>query len=226
MSVRLLSFPLVAVTVAAGVWVAGGLISNDFRTSAALIATWMLLAAAACVAVAIRRPRLRVPVLAGYALSAGVIGAYLALGTLHERVVHERVFVGRPAAVAGATDAVGAGPVKAAVAAPVELARGRLRPGEHRTTGVVSVVRLRDGSRYLTLRDFATAAGPDLRVRLVPGATLDGAARGNVDLGALKGNRGDQQYRLPAGAPVVGRSVVIWCRAFSAPFGAARLAAA
>jgi hypothetical protein len=84
-------------------------------------------------------------------------------------------------------------------------------------------VRVRGGRRYLTLTSFATSAGPDLRVRLVPGDTLDGGAPGAVDLGALKGNKGDQQYRLPAGTAVRGHSVVIWCRAFSAPFGGARL---
>jgi Electron transfer DM13 len=215
MTARLLAFPIVAVTVAAGVWVAGGMITNDFRTSAALIAAWMLAAAAACLVVAVKRPRLRVPVLAGFLLSAGVIGGYLALGTLHDRVVHERVVVGRPAR-----------PVGESPAGPVELARGRLRSGEHRTVGVAAVVRLPDGTRYLTLRGFATSPGPDLRVRLVPGGGDDGAARGNVDLGGLKGNRGDQQYRLGARAAVAGRSVVIWCRAFSAPFGVARLAPA
>src|SRR5919206_5381947 len=111
---RLLSFPFVAVTVAAGVWVAGGVITNDFRTSAALIASWMLIAALACLVVAVKRPRLRVPVIAGFLISAGVIGGYLALGTLRDRVVHERVVVGRPAAAA------------APRRAPVELARGRL----------------------------------------------------------------------------------------------------
>jgi hypothetical protein len=215
MTARLLILPVVAVTVVAGVWVAGGLITNDFRTSAALIAAWMSVAAGACLVVAVKRPRLRAPVLAGFLISAGVIGGYLALGTLRDRVVDERVVVGRPARAAGEPPAV-----------PVELARGRLRSGEHRTVGVVAVVRLTDGTRYLTLRGFATSPGPDLRVRLVPGAGDDGAARGNVDLGGLKGNRGDQQYRLPAGVAVAGRSVIIWCRAFSAPFGVARLAPA
>jgi hypothetical protein len=45
-----------------------------------------------------------------------------------------------------------------------------------------------------------------------------------VDLGGLKGNRGDQQYEIPAGVRVSGRTLVIWCRAFSAAFGSARLA--
>jgi Electron transfer DM13 len=216
MTARLLAFPIVAVTVAAGVWVAGGMITNDFRTSAALIAAWMLAAAAACLVVAVKRPRLRVPVLAGFLLSAGVIGGYLALGTLRDRVAHERVVVGRAARTAGGESHAG----------PVELARGRLRSGEHRTVGVAAVVRLPDGTRYLTLRGFATSPGPDLRVRLVPDGGDDGAARGNVDLGGLKGNRGNQQYRLRARVAVAGRSVVIWCRAFSAPFGVARLAPA
>ena len=51
------------------------------------------------------------------------------------------------------------------------------------------------GTRYLTLTRFSTSPGPDLRVRLGSGA----------DLGALKGNRGDQQYRVPAGVAVEGR---------------------
>jgi hypothetical protein len=61
-------------------------------------------------------------------------------------------------------------------------------------------------------------------VRLVPGDSQDGGAAGAVDLGALKGNRGNQQYRIPGDVRVAGNSVVIWCRAFSAPFGSARLA--
>jgi Electron transfer DM13 len=210
MTARLLSFPLVAVTVAAGVWVAGGRITDDFRTSAALITGWMLAAAIACLAVAVRWRAVRVPVIAGFVGSAGAIGAFLALTTLRDRVVHERVFVGRPAA-------------SVAVRGPVELTRGRLRSGEHRTVGVAAVVRLPNDTRYLTLRGFSTAPGPDLRVRLVPGAGDDGAAPGNIDLGGLKGNRGDQQYELPARAVVAGHSVVIWCRAFSAAFGFAPL---
>ena len=87
-------------------------------------------------------------------------------------------------------------------------------------------MRLADGRRFLTLTAFTTSRGPDLRVRLVPGDSSDGGAKGAVDLGALKGNRGDQQYRLPAGVQLAGRSVVVWCRAFSAPFGSASLRAA
>jgi hypothetical protein len=99
--------------------------------------------------------------------------------------------------------------------AVVTVSRGRFVSGEHETRGVASVVRKRDGRRFLTLTGFDTSPGPDLRVRVGPA---------KVDLGALKGNRGDQQYSIPHGTRVT--SVVIWCRAFSASFGAAQLGAA
>jgi hypothetical protein len=62
-----------------------------------------------------------------------------------------------------------------------------------------------------------------LRVRLAPDGSFDGGTDGAVDLGALKGNRGDQQYAVPAGVEIARRTVVIWCRAFSVPFGSVRL---
>ena len=46
-----------------------------------------------------------------------------------------------------------------------------------------------------------------------------------MDLGALKGNRGNQQYRVPGDVDTARYStVVVWCRAFSVPFTSARLA--
>ena len=89
------------------------------------------------------------------------------------------------------------------------------------------MVRVRGGERKLTLTRFSTSAGPDLRVRLVPGDGSDGDADGARDLGALKGNRGNQQYDIPADIDLGRhRSVLIWCRAFSAGFAKASLAPA
>jgi len=197
---QLLAFPVVAVTVLAGVWVAGGVISDDFRTSMALTAVWFAGSGAACLLVARRWRALRIPVVAAFVVTAGATGAFLGLTTLRDRVAHERVITAAP-----------------------ELARGRFRSHEHATAGVARVVRAADGRRFLTLTSFSTSPGPDLRVRLVPGGSIDGGADGAVDLGGLKGNRGDQQYAIPRGADVSDRTVVIWCRAFSAPFGSAML---
>ena len=50
---------------------------------------------------------------------------------------------------------------------------------------------------------------------------------GFVDLGALKGNIGDQNYDVPASLDLAKyRAVSIWCRRFSVNFGAAPLAEA
>jgi hypothetical protein len=212
----LLSIPCVVAVVVAGVWLTGGVISDDFHTSMALTAIWFALAGAVCVAIGLRSRPFRLPVLGAYLATAALIGGYLGLSTLRDRVVDERVVT--------ASAAPASAPARGrAEARNVQLAVGRFRSHEHETNGTARVVRLPDGRRFLTLTRFATSAGPDLRVRLVPGDTSDGGASGSVDLGALKGNRGDQQYELPRRAAVAGRTVVIWCRAFSAPFGSAPL---
>ena len=209
----LAAVPVVAAIVVAGVWVAGGVLSNDFRTSMALTAIWFALAGTACLLIGRRWRPLRLPVLAAFVLTAGAGGGYLAATTVRDRTVHERVITAAP------PQSVGQGQPRG----PIELASGRFRSHEHPTAGTARVVRSSAGRRFLTLTSFSTSPGPDLRVRLVPGDSFDGGADGAIDLGALKGNRGDQQYRVPSRVNVEGRTVVIWCRAFSAPFGSARL---
>ena len=97
---RLLALLATAALVALGVWVTGGLISDDFRVSMGLTAAWLAICAAGCAVVAWRVRPLRVPVLLGYALSATAIGLYLGATTLRERVVDERVVTGAPAIAA------------------------------------------------------------------------------------------------------------------------------
>ncbi len=81
-------------------------------------------------------------------------------------------------------------------------------------------MRLANGEHRLTLTGFDTDNGPDLRVYLGPEASGD-SVDGAMD---LKGNRGDQEYVLPADFnPTDFGQVIIWCRAFSVSFGAATL---
>jgi Electron transfer DM13 len=218
---------LAAAATVAGVWIAGGVITNDFRLSMALTALWFALAAAASLASFKAGRSIGIPLLAGYLIAAIVTGGYLAATTLRDRVVDETVVTGTPAS---AMPAAPADPEDLAEPKPepvnVEESRGTFTAGEHATTGIARTVRLaRDGRRVLTLTGFETAAGPDLRVRVVPGDGTDGNAGGAIDLGALKGNRGDQQYDLPDGLRPGRHTVLIWCRAFSALFGSARLKA-
>ncbi|MFN8039078.1 MAG: DM13 domain-containing protein [Acidimicrobiales bacterium] len=96
----------------------------------------------------------------------------------------------------------------------------------HPTSGQVRLVPTADGS-VVRIEGLDTDNGPDLVVHLVP-ATADAAnaalGEGALDLGPLKGNVGNQNYVVPAGTDLSRyRSVVIWCRRFAVPFGAAPL---
>jgi hypothetical protein len=179
---RLLIVPVVAVIVLAGVWVSGGLISEDFRTSMGLTAIWFAISGAACLLVARRWRPLRVPVVMAVVLTAGATGAYLGLTTLRDRVVHERVITATAAPHAGSAQTS---------RGPLELAEGSFRSHEHETVGKARIVRGADGRRFLTLTSFSTSPGPDLRVRLVPGDSAAGGAAGSVDLGPAEHRRTD-----------------------------------
>ena len=114
---------------------------------------------------------------------------------------------------------------------PVKLTSGRFHKNAHETTGLAAIYRLADGHRVLRLTEFSTSNGPDVRVYLVAAGDVqsEDAAKqaGFVDLGALKGNIGDQNYDVPADLDLNKyRAVSIWCRRFSVNFGAAPLAAA
>ncbi len=114
-------------------------------------------------------------------------------------------------------------------AEPVELARGTFISREHETTGTARVLRLADGQQILRLEGFETSNGPALFVYLSqnPADGEDGLFDDDyLDLGALKGNVGDQNYGIPAEVDPLGyTSVVVWCDRFSVSFGAADILA-
>jgi hypothetical protein len=208
----------VVVVVLAGIWVSGGLITNDFALAMALTAVWMGIAAAGCLLVAWRRPRLRVPVLGAYLLTALVVGIYLGRSTILDDEVNERVVRVSPP-VGGGQAAASERPRN------VLLARGTFEDVAHSVTGTATAIRRGSGGNVLTLTGFEVDNGPDLRVYLVAGPARDESEVDDFeDLGALKGNKGDQQYDIPRGLDL-GRysTVVIWCRAFSVNFARAPL---
>jgi hypothetical protein len=122
----------------------------------------------------------------------------------------------------------------AAAAAPAKtshaLSSGRFQSIAHGTMGTATVHQLPNNKRVLRLSGgFATSNGPDLRVYLVAAktATNDASVKqaGFLDLGRLKGNRGDQNYALPDGVDLARYGAVsIWCRRFGVNFAAASLA--
>jgi hypothetical protein len=113
---------------------------------------------------------------------------------------------------------------------PQPLYTGRLEGAAHQTTGRATIYRASDAKRYLRLTDFSTSNGPDVHVLL---ARSDDAnltqdiVKGQLDsveLGSLKGNRGDQNYDLPPSVDLQKyNAAVIYCERFHAVFGLARL---
>lgn len=116
-------------------------------------------------------------------------------------------------------------------AGPAPLASGALISHEHATSGTVRILRLPDGSRILRLDNLDTSNGPDLHVWITDAPVIRGSSGWHVfddgahlDLGRLKGNKGSQNYSLPAEVDLRRyASVTIWCDRFNVSFGAAQL---
>lgn len=122
-------------------------------------------------------------------------------------------------------------PTAAAAAAPTTLLSGQFISHEHDTQGTARVLETADGQRVLRLEGLRTSNGPDLKVWLSDAPVLPGTDGWfvfddgeYVDLGALKGNVGNQNYAIPADVDLTDlSSVTIWCDRFNVSFGAAEL---
>jgi hypothetical protein len=108
------------------------------------------------------------------------------------------------------------------------LAGGQFHGVAHETKGTATIHQLADGKRVLRLSDFMTSNGPDVQVYLVAAADAGDndtvTKAGFINVGALKGNMGDQNYDVPADADLSKyRAVTIWCRRFGVNFATAPL---
>jgi hypothetical protein len=131
--------------------------------------------------------------------------------------INQRVNEAAPLAAAGAAQPAFTG-----------LLSGKL----HETAGRATVYRAADGTMSLRLTDFSTSNGPDVHVVLVaaddPGLknNVPGQALQSIEVGALKGNEGNQEYKLPPNVDLTKYdTVAIYCERFRAVFGTARLEA-
>lgn len=110
---------------------------------------------------------------------------------------------------------------------PAEVATGSFVSLDYDVAGDAVLLERADGRHILRLEDLASEDGPDLYVYLSTN-TADGPAGAFkddfADLGSLQALTGTQDYDVPADVdPTRFASVVIWCEAVSAPFGAAAL---
>lgn len=111
---------------------------------------------------------------------------------------------------------------------PVVVSAGEFHAVAHPGTGDAIVYRLEDSSHVLRLENLDIFNGPALYVYAV--AAED--AKDNeivlnasiLNLGPLKGNKGNQTYELPAEFdPEKYRAISVWCRRFSVNFATAPL---
>ena len=92
----------------------------------------------------------------------------------------------------------------------------------HKGSGEAKIISYADGKNTLRFENFDITNGPDLFVYLsdsaTPGKNIE--SLGNfLDLGMLKGNKGNQNYDLPAQIDLEKyKSVVIWCKQFGVLF--------
>ncbi len=110
------------------------------------------------------------------------------------------------------------------------LKSGNFRDADafHRGSGTATIYRGPEGSHLLRLEDFSVTNGPDLRVLLSrhpdPMDRHEARDDGYILLDKLKGNRGNQNYPIPADVdPAEYNSVIIYCWPFSVVFSVAPL---
>jgi electron transfer DM13 len=111
---------------------------------------------------------------------------------------------------------------------PMVTTKGNFKSLAHETKGLASIYQLADGKRTLRLTGFETSNGPDVHVYLTAAEVEKGSdaikQAGFIDLGSMKGNKGDQNYDIPADADLNKfKNVTIWCARFGVNFGQAAL---
>jgi len=165
-------------------------------------------------------------------LGVGVVvlalGAVLAFGVfgVHTAFIDEEVSEEGPTFASGAsTEGAGGGTAPDSGAAAPEggatvttAATGSFEGRDHPGEGTVNL--LTDGTQTFVRfeDDFATDNGPDLYAAVIVGGE-------RVELGALKGNQGSQNYELPADVdPAAVESVQVWCKRFDSVFTEAEVA--
>ena len=121
-------------------------------------------------------------------------------------------------------------PETMAPAGPVKLKSGEFRDQDsfHKGSGQATFYRGPDGAHLLRLENLDVTNGPDLHVILSPHPDPmnrdELKTDGYVDIGKLKGNKGNQNYEIPDDVDVTAQqSVVIYCAPFHVIFSVAPL---
>ena len=100
------------------------------------------------------------------------------------------------------------------VSGPKIISEGNFVASAHDVAGKTVIIDI-NGKKILRFEDFDTINGPDLRIYL----SKDNDASDIVDLGAIRGTKGNINYDIPDGVDVSKYNhVLVWCRAFRVLF--------
>jgi Electron transfer DM13 len=225
---------LLAAAVTGSILLIGALVLQRYvattRTDAiVMVAAWYGAVGIGAITLAVIRSRRRLAPLATWVI---VVLATVAIGYwtgFRDRRVDEDVIVARSQAGAEVQRAALSGEARSdgttsgsSARRPVAIASGMFVGQDgHSGTGVATVVANARGERTLTFTRFDVDPGLDVAVYLT--STTD-SVDDRVDLGALKGNIGDQQYLIPPEVDL-GKydSVILWCRPFTVRIATAEL---
>ena len=89
----------------------------------------------------------------------------------------------------------------------------------HSTSGIASID---SNGTTLTLTNFKTDSGPDLNIYLA--TSTNNVTSNFIDLGNIKGIKGNYTYTVPGGTDYTAyKYVIVWCVDFDVNFGYAEL---
>lgn len=225
---RILVALSIAAIVGAGMIVLQRWVAETRWGAILLVGTWLALSGAAIAFWAWRHPGLRLASLGTWGLIlvvSSVVGYWTGF---RDRVVDESIVV----AVAPATGAEREAALEGADAAerpaeprgPVELASGPVEGADgHAAMGTATLIRDEGGSRVLTLSEFEVDPGIQVEVFLTRNSE-DVSDR--IELGGLKGTKGNQQYKIPSGVDLGGYdTLILYCTPFTVRMAVAPLKA-
>jgi len=97
--------------------------------------------------------------------------------------------------------------------------KGDFVSAAHNTRGIASID---SNETTLTLTNFKTDSGPDLNIYLA--TSINNVTSNFIDLGIIKGIKGNYTYTVPGGTDYTAyKYVIVWCVDFDVNFGYAEL---
>jgi hypothetical protein len=212
----------------AGLWLFASPVSRAFAdvtgvpaywSSIGFAVAWFIAASVVLGKVRKERPEFKLPLRVAFLLTVAAVGGIFAVTSLTDDKADDDVSFAEEAVPASQMPSGGgAAPDEPdAPAKPkrnVVLSSGTFSGIDHTAEGRARIVQLASGERRLVFTEFDVERAPDLRVYLAEDA-VSGDIGPYTELDKLKGNVGDQFYKLPRGIDLDRyQHVVIWCKAF------------